>query len=92
MRVPTSVRRIYAGVMAAVVGLLFVGALLLSTAYTRHVQRDADRRQTELRHEGDARWCALLDSLDQPQAPATTERGRLVQRQIHQLRIELGCA
>lgn len=60
-------------------------------AYTRHVAEQGDQRQTELRREQDQRWCPLLGSLDQPEVPATTERGRAVQRQIHELRIETGC-
>lgn len=70
----------YAVAMVIAVGLLFVAALVGSTAYTRHVQRESDQR-----------WCDLLSSLDQPQAPPTTERGARIQQQIHQLRSELRC-
>lgn len=39
----------------------------------------------------DRRWCDLLSSLDQPDVPATTERGLEIQRQIHTLRLDLDC-
>jgi hypothetical protein len=74
--------------------MVLVSAVLITfanVAYTRYVQQNSDQRQTELRHEQDRRWCPLLTSLDQPEVPATTERGRAVQQQIHQLRIETGC-
>lgn len=51
-----------------------------SIVYTNHTQREADRR-----------WCELLASLDQPGQPPTTERGRQIQEQIHELRDDLGC-
>lgn len=73
-------RRAYAiaMILASVVALLSV--VIFSVVYTRHVQEQADRR-----------WCALFTSLDSPQAPATTERGLLIQRQMHKLRTDLGC-
>jgi hypothetical protein len=77
--------------VALVVGLLFVGSLILNVAYTSHVSERADRRQAELRQQQDRRWCPLLASLDQPGQPPTTERGRLIQEQIHQLREDTGC-
>lgn len=63
--------------------IVLVTAALIAVAgivYTTHVQRQSDRR-----------WCSLLESLDQPDVPATTERGRRVQEQIHVLRRDLGC-
>lgn len=63
--------------MVLVVAVLVAGA---GVVYTRHAQRESDRR-----------WCELLTTLDQPGAPATTERGRLIQQQIHRLHAELGC-
>jgi hypothetical protein len=83
--------RRYAMAISLLIGVLFVGSLVGSVAYTRHVQQNADRRQAELRHEQDQRWCPLLATLDQPEVPASTERGRAVQQQIHTLRIESGC-
>jgi hypothetical protein len=83
--------RSYRTFMSLLVGVLFVGSLVGSVAYTRHVQATADRRQAELRMESDQRWCPLLGSLDQPEVPATTARGRAVQQQIHQLRVATGC-
>ena len=83
--------RRYALAVTFVVGVLFVASLVGSVAYTRYVQQQSDRRQAEERHRQDVRWCPLLATLDQPGVPATTERGRVVQEQIHQLRIETGC-
>lgn len=47
--------------------------------YTNQQQRESDRR-----------WCELFASLDQPQE-AATPRGREIQRQIHNLREDMGC-
>ena len=63
--------------MVLVTAILVAGAAVL---YTNRAQRESDQR-----------WCALLASLDQPETPATTERGRQIQIQIHQLRRDLGC-
>lgn len=74
--------------------MVLASAVLIAfanVAYTRHVAEQADHRQAELRHEQDRRWCPLLVSLDQPDVPATTDRGRAIQQQIHELRIETGC-
>lgn len=63
--------------------MVLVAAFLVACAgvvYTNRVQREADLR-----------WCALLMTLDQPQIPPTTDRGRRVQTQIHELRRSLGC-
>jgi hypothetical protein len=83
--------RRYAIGMVLLVGVLFVGAVVLNAAYTSRVQENSDRRQAEERRRQDRRWCDLLTSLDQPQTPATTERGRELQRQVHQLRKDMGC-
>jgi hypothetical protein len=62
---------------------LAVGA---SVGYTAHAQRGSNQR-----------WCDLLVSLDQPvPAPAPgaaplTARAKVINQQIHQLRVELGC-
>ena len=68
--------------MYALLAAFVVAAAMMFTNlyYTAYEQRKSDQR-----------WCALLASLDQPQVPATTERGRQVQQQIHQLRHDLGC-
>lgn len=89
-------RRIYAMVITAVVGLLFVGALVVSTAYTRHVQQESDRRQAEIRREADQRWCDLFAALDRPvppniKDPVQRARSEQAVRLFHQLRVELGC-
>lgn len=74
--------------------MVLVSAVLITfanVAYTRYVQSTTDRHQSELREQSDRRWCPLLGSLDQPDVPATTARGRAVQEQIHQLRVDTGC-
>ena len=74
--------------------MVLVAAVLVAGSgvfYTNHVQRQEQQRQEQTRREADRRWCALMASLDQPQEPATTERGRVIQKQIHQLRRDLGC-
>lgn len=73
-------RRTYAVLMivASVVALLSV--VIANATYTRHLQQQADRR-----------WCSLLTTLDNPSIPTTTDRGRIVQQQIHTLRVQLEC-
>lgn len=70
-------RWLWAVVVTLVTAVALVG---LNITYTSYVQQQSDRK-----------WCALLASLDQPDVPATTERGRQVQQQIHELRRGLGC-
>lgn len=74
--------------MVLMSAVLVAGACIV---YTNIVQRDAEARQERARQEADRRWCALMASLDQPEAPATTDRGQRIQQQIHQLRRDLGC-
>ena len=62
-----------------------------SDSKQQQARADFERRQEQARVEADRRWCELLSSLDQPQAPATTERGQRIQEQIHRLRADLGC-
>lgn len=77
----------------AVLMVLVTAVLLVAgnVTYTSYVQRQADVRQQQARRDSDRRWCALMTKLDQPDQPATTERGRAIQQQIHQLRRDLGC-
>lgn len=63
--------------MVLLVAVLVAGGSVL---YTNHQQRRSDQR-----------WCDLLSSLDQPQAPPTTDRGARIQQQIHELRRDLRC-
>lgn len=95
-------RRAYAIGMALLVAVAFVGSLWFSVRYTRQVdqrsaerqaqaRRESEERQAQARREAERRWCPLLATLDQPGVPATTERGRVVQTQIHQLRVSTGC-
>ncbi|MFC9973530.1 hypothetical protein ACFVH6_21815 [Spirillospora sp. NPDC127200] len=84
-----AIRATWAVLMVLVSALLVAGACIV---YTGHVARETERRQEQERQEADRRWCSLLTRLDQPQTPATTERGAAIQRDIHQLRGDLGCA
>jgi hypothetical protein len=67
---------------------------LASVVYTNHVQGQAERRARMERAESDRRWCALLNELDgaysAPPGP-TTETGRKVAIEVHQLRADFGC-
>jgi hypothetical protein len=64
-------------VMVVVTAVCVAGACIV---YTNHVQQRSDQR-----------WCDLLASLDQPGQPPTTERGRQIQEQLHELRSEMRC-
>lgn len=74
------VRFWYAIMVAFVACLIAAGASVL---YADHIQRQDDRR-----------WCALLTDLDAaystPPGP-TTDVGRKVAAEIHQLRVGFGC-
>lgn len=72
-----AIRAWWAIFMVVVFAVLVAGACIV---YTNRTQ-----------HESDQRWCALLASLDQPEAPATTPRGQQIQQQVHELRHSLGC-
>lgn len=67
---------------------------LAGVVYTNHVQGQAQRRAEMERAESDRRWCALLSELDSaysaPPGP-TTETGRNVAVEVHQLRVGFGC-
>jgi hypothetical protein len=79
------------------IAVSFVACLaiaLAGVAYTDHVQRQADKRSTAERVESDRRWCALLVDLDNAyhSSPGpSTEIGRKVATEIHQLRQSFGC-
>lgn len=65
------------------VAMLIVTAALIAgvgIVYTHHVQAANNRK-----------FCALLDSLDQPTPGPVTPHGQQIQTQIHQLRLSLGC-
>ncbi|MEO5875532.1 MAG: hypothetical protein ABIS86_17080 [Streptosporangiaceae bacterium] len=94
--------RAYAIGMVLLVGVLLVGAVVVNANYTRTVSDRADRRQTELRIQSekrandlrvqsDQRWCALFALLDPKGAPPTTERSRLVQAAVIELRKGFHC-
>jgi hypothetical protein len=74
-------------VACAVIALAGVG-------YTNYVQSQARHRTEAERAESDRRWCALLTELDNAYATSpgpTTEVGKKVAAEIHQLRVGLGC-
>jgi hypothetical protein len=80
---------------AIVVAFIAVVAIAFaSVIYTNHVQQQADKRSTAERAESDRRWCSLLTELDNaykgPPAP-TTEIGRKVAAEVHQLRESFRC-
>ena len=85
------VRFWYAIAMAFVACAVAAGGAIV---YASVVQRQAERRTEAERAESDRRWCALLVELDNayriPPGP-TTEVGRKVAAEIHQLRISFGC-
>jgi hypothetical protein len=69
--------------IVAVVGVIMLSLIMTGFAvvsYTAYAQARSDHR-----------WCDLLNGIDQPNVPATTERARNAQRQIHKLRIDFGC-
>lgn len=85
---PARVRWAY---VVLVLLLTATALVVVSITYTRHVQHETEQSFRRAQQVNNRRWCALLSSLDQPNVPATTERGRQVQKQIHELRLGLGC-
>lgn len=84
--------RVAYAVIVAVVAFLAIA--FAGVAYTNHVQSQAEHRAQAERAESDRRWCALLTELDNaykgPPAP-TTEVGRKVAAEVHQLRESFRC-
>jgi hypothetical protein len=74
--------------------VILVGAVVLgfaNAAYTNYVQHQSEQRFRRAVEMSQQRWCDLLNSLDHPEVPSTTDRGRQIQKQIHELRLGLGC-
>jgi hypothetical protein len=74
--------------------VILVGAVALgfaNAAYTNYVQHQSEQRFRRAVEISQQRWCDLLNSLDHPEVPSTTERGKQIQQQIHDLRLGLGC-
>lgn len=67
-------RRAYALAMVGLVGALFVVAVVVNAAYTRHVQQQADGRYARLLMEQAAREKAIRDERDRT-AAATRAAG-----------------
>ncbi|HEX6969484.1 MAG TPA: hypothetical protein VF174_11840 [Micromonosporaceae bacterium] len=63
-----------------IVVIAAVAVAVAGVAYTGYAQRRADQR-----------WCDLLATLDQPAEPPTTQRGREIQREVHDLLRDLDC-
>ena len=74
-----------------VILVVAVVAIFLNGLYTNRVQHQSEQRFRRAVELSQQRWCDLLNSLDHPETPSTTERGRQIQRQIHDLRLGLGC-
>jgi hypothetical protein len=91
MPTPSYVRFWYAIAVAFVACLVAAGA---SIVYASVVQRQAEKRTEAERAESDRRWCSLLVELDNAyhtKPGPTTDVGRKVADEIHQLRIGFGC-
>jgi hypothetical protein len=79
------------------IAVSFVACAVIALAgvvYTNYVQSQARHRTEAERAESDRRWCALLTELDNAYATSpgpTTEVGKKVAAEIHQLRVGLGC-
>lgn len=83
--------RRYAVGMVIFVAALFVVAVVVNVGYTQRVSERADRRQAELRHAQDLRWCDLFKAIDPANRPPTTSRGEAAQKLIRDLAIDFGC-
>jgi hypothetical protein len=74
--------------------VILIGAVVLAFGngiYTNYVQHQSEQRFNRAVQMSQQRWCDLLNSLDHPEVPSTTDRGRQIQKQIHELRLGLGC-
>src|SRR5690349_6766774 len=86
-----AIRARWAVLMVLATAVLLVIGNVAYTGYVQHradvrqeqARRDFEQRQEQARREAERRWCPLLATLDQPDVPATTPRGRVVQEQIH---------
>ena len=83
---PFTMRRWY-GLLA--ICLSMVALVAICIAYTSYV----DRRREAAERTADRRWCSLMTTLDSAYqaAPPTSEAGRKVAAEIHQLVISLEC-
>jgi hypothetical protein len=63
--------------------------------YTSASQKRTEQKFIQIQVTGDHRWCALLRGIDQPPTyPATvplSARQKEIQRNLHELRVGLGC-
>ena len=66
-----------------IVGIILLSLIMTGFAMVSYISYAQSR--------SDQRWCDLLNGIDQPNVPATTERARIAQRQIHKLRVDFGC-
>lgn len=79
------------------IAVAFVACVVVaagSVFYAMGVQRQAERRTRAERVESDRRWCALLVDLDDAYRTVpgpSTEVGRKVAAEIHNLRLSFGC-
>jgi hypothetical protein len=79
------------------IAVSFIACLVIALAgvvYTNYVQSQARHRTEAERAESDRRWCSLLVELDNAYRTSpgpTTEVGKKVAAEIHQLRVSFGC-
>lgn len=86
-----AVKRRLVAILCAV--LIAVGLAVTNVIYVNHVHDEAARRDAQIRHESDQRWCDLLGAYVEAyreQAPAT-ELGRDIAVKIEKLWREFGC-
>jgi hypothetical protein len=79
---------------ASAVLAVTLSCLLMTIAgipYTAHVQQETEKRFDKIQAETDARWCALLTTIDVPGTPPTTARGREQVAALRLLMSSFGC-
>jgi len=62
-------------------------------AYTKYVQQQTIERTEQIQRDADARWCPILIIADRPNParPPQTPDEQEARRQLHMLRVSLGC-
>lgn len=78
------------GYSIAAIFLTLLVAIPSGYWYTNHVQRQAERRHTELVRDSERKWCVILDILTGGPEP-TTDRGRVVADAMQKLLADFGC-
>lgn len=92
-------------VYSVVVSILVIGGLIfVAYMYTRsesdkvnqrtdRVVQESNRRFEQLIRESNQKWCGIIGTFDAAYRaqPPTTDTGRLVASQMHQLSLDYGC-